>query len=180
MHKQDDVWGKTLRTGLWFARADAQAPLTGRQRAALFGGMNEEGKSCFIDDLRSVQIWRSWYRHTTLQGPSRCRCFQAASHQYVCQHKRILWAAGLPTLIFLPPSVIIDPRAQEVVRTSHSNANTDILLSTWGIIDWMLLHTMGQGIWLAQCNWGLWWLLWCPYQSSVILLQLLIKAFILP
>lgn len=57
---------------------------------------------------------------------------------------------------FCPPPLIIDPRAQEAVRISHSNANTDILLSTWGIIDCMLLHTIGRGIWLAQYNWGLW------------------------
>jgi len=36
MHEQDNgiVCVKTVRTGLWFAKADASAPLTGREWAA--------------------------------------------------------------------------------------------------------------------------------------------------
>lgn len=80
---------------------------------------------------------------------------------------------------FLSLCLIIDPRAQEAAH-SKENTNTGILLSTWYVIDCMLLHsgsTVGQGIWLALYNQGMCWLLGCHYQSYNMFLQLLIKAF---
>lgn len=140
---------------MWFARADAQAPLTGRQRAALFGEMNEEGNPHSYMIYVACRFGGSGTDTPLSKGRPDVAVFGQQTTSTYANIKGSFEQLAFLLAFFFPPPVIIDPRAQEAVRTSHSNANTDILLSTWGIIDWMLLHTMGQGIWIAQCNWGL-------------------------